>query len=64
MKLLDIFLGNPLFIGAVAGLGLAIGGVVAEVAILTTLGGILLGLTVGGVAIMFATIQLCGGNHA
>jgi len=55
MKLLDLFLGNPLFIGAVAGLGLVIGGAVAEVAILTTL---------GGVAIVFATIQLCGGNHA
>ena len=58
MKLLDIFLGNPLLyltIGAVAGLGLAIGGAVAEVAILTTL---------GGVAIVFAAIQLCGGNHA
>ena len=64
MKLLDIFLGNPLLyilIGAVAGLGLVVGGLVADVAILTTLGGILLGLTVGGVAIVFAAIQLCLG---
>ena len=52
MKLLDKFLGNPLLyilIGAVAGLGLVVGGLFADVAILTTLGGILLGLTVGGV---------------
>tara|TARA_Y100001972_G_scaffold95280_1_gene117366 strand:+ start:430 stop:633 length:204 start_codon:yes stop_codon:yes gene_type:complete len=64
MKLLDKFLGNPvlyIFFGAVAGLGLVVGGVVAEVAILTTLGGALLGLTVGGVVIVYIAIKLCLG---
>ena len=64
MKLLDRFLGNPvlyIFFGAVAGLGLVVGGVVAEVAILTTLGGALLGLTVGGVVIVYIAIKLCLG---
>ena len=64
MKLLDKFLGNPLLyilIGAVAGLGLVVGGLFADVAILTTLGGILLGLTVGGVAIAYCALKLCIG---
>ena len=64
MKLLDKFLGNPvlyIFFGAVAGLGLVVGGVVAEVAILTTIGGALLGLTVGGVAIAYCALKLCIG---
>ena len=64
MKLLDKFLGNPLLfilIGAVAGLGLVVGGLFADVAILTTLGGILLGLTVGGVAIAYCALKLCLG---
>ena len=64
MKLLDKFLGNPvlyIFFGAVAGLGLVVGGVVAEVATLTTLGGALLGLTVGGVVIVYIAIKLCLG---
>ena len=64
MKLLDKFLGNPLLyilIGAVVGGGLVIGGVVAEVAILTTLGGALLGLTVGGVVIVYVALKLCLG---
>ena len=64
MKLLDKFLGNPLLyilIGAVVGGGLVIGGVVAEVAILTTFGGALLGLTVGGVVIVYVAIKLCLG---
>ena len=64
MKLLDKFLGNPLLfilIGAVAGLGLVVGGLVADVAILTTLGGILLGLTVGGVVITYCALKLCIG---
>ena len=64
MKLLDKFLGNPLLyilIGAVAGLGLVVGGLFADVAILTTLGGILLGLTVGGVVITYCALKLCLG---
>ena len=64
MKLLDKFLGNPLLyilIGAVAGLGLVVGGLFADVAILTTLGGALLGLTVGGVVIVYVALKLCLG---
>ena len=64
MKLLDKFLGNPLLyilIGAVAGLGLVVGGLFADVAILTTLGGIMLGLTVGGVVIVYVALKLCLG---
>ena len=64
MKLLDKFLGNPLLfilIGAIAGLGLVVGGLFADIAILTTLGGILLGLTVGGVVITYAALKICLG---
>ena len=64
MKLLDKFLGNPLLyilIGAVAGLGLVVGGLFADIAILTTLGGLVLGLTVGGVVIVYIALVLCLG---
>ena len=64
MKLLDKFLGNPLLyilIGAVIGGGLVIGGLVADVAILTTLGGLVLGFTVGGVVIVYIAVKLCLG---
>ena len=64
MKLLDKFLGNPLLyilIGAVIGGGLVVGGLVADVAILTILGGALLGLTVGGVVIVYIAVKLCLG---
>ena len=64
MKLLDKFLGNPLLyilIGAVVGGGLVVGGIFAELAILTTFGGALLGLTVGGVVIVYIAIKLCLG---
>ena len=64
MKLLDKFLGNPvlyIFFGAVAGLGLVVGGLFANIAILTTIGGALLGLTVGGVAIAYCALKLCIG---
>ena len=64
MKLLDKFLGNPLLyilIGAVIGGGLEVGGLVADVAILTTLGGLVLGLTVGGVVIVYIALVLCLG---
>ena len=64
MKLLDKFLGNPLLyilIGAVIGGGMVIGGLVADVAILTTLGGLVLGFTVGGVVIVYIAVKLCLG---
>ena len=64
LRLIDIPLNNPAtFVlgGAIAGLGLVIGGLVADVAILTTFGGILLGLTVGGIAIIYAALKLCIG---
>ena len=64
MKLLDKFLGNPLLyilIGAVIGGGLVVGGLVANVAILTTLGGLVLGFTVGGVVIVYIAFVLCLG---
>ena len=64
MKLLDKFLGNPLLyilIGAVIGGGMVIGGLVADVAILTTVGGLVLGLTVGGVVIVYIALVLCLG---
>ena len=64
MKLLDKFLGNPLLyilIGAVIGGGLVVGGLVADVAILTTLGGLVLGFTVGGVVIVYIAVKLCLG---
>ena len=64
MKLLDKFLGNPLLyilIGAVIGGGMVIGGLVVDVAILTTLGGLVLGLTVGGVVIVYIALVLCLG---
>ena len=64
MKLLDKFLGNPLLyilIGAVIGGGLVVGGLVADVAILTTLGGLVLGFTVGGVVIVYIALVLCLG---
>tara|TARA_B100000902_G_scaffold399063_1_gene468203 strand:- start:1198 stop:1431 length:234 start_codon:yes stop_codon:yes gene_type:complete len=64
LRLIDIPLNNPatFILGtAIAGLGLVIGGLVADVAILTTFGGILLGLTVGGIAIIYAALKLCIG---
>ena len=62
LRIIDIPLNNPatFILGtAIAGLGLAIGGFVADLAILTTFGGILLGLTVGGIAIIYAAHRLC-----
>jgi len=62
LRIIDIPLNNPAtFIlgGAIVGLGLVIGGFVADLAILTTIGGILLGLTVGGIAIIYAALRLC-----
>tara|TARA_B100000519_G_scaffold201524_1_gene217300 strand:- start:1268 stop:1504 length:237 start_codon:yes stop_codon:yes gene_type:complete len=62
LRIIDIPLNNPatFILGtAIAGLGLVIGGFVADLAILTTIGGILLGLTVGGIAIIYAALRLC-----
>jgi len=62
LRIIDIPLNNPAtFIlgGAIVGLGLVIGGFVVDLAILTTIGGILLGLTVGGIAIIYAALRLC-----
>ena len=62
LKLIDIPLNNPvLFIltGAIAGLGLVVGGLVLDLVILTTFGGILLGLTAGGIAIIYAALVIC-----
>ena len=64
LRIIDIPLNNPFtFVlgGALAGLGLVIGGLVADLAILTTFGGILLGLTVGGIAIIYVALKLCLG---
>ena len=62
LRIIDIPLNNPATFNlgtAIAGLGLVIGGFVADLAILTTIGGILLGLTVGGIAIIYAALRLC-----
>ena len=62
LRIIDIPLNKPatFILGtAIAGLGLVIGGFVADLAILTTIGGILLGLTVGGIAIIYAALRLC-----
>ena len=62
LRIIDIPLNNPatFILGtAIAGLGLVIGGFVVDLAILTTIGGILLGLTVGGIAIIYAALRLC-----
>ena len=62
LRIIDIPLNNPatFILGtAIAGLGLVIGGFVADLAILTTIGGILLGLTVGGIAIIYAALRIC-----
>ena len=62
LRIIDIPLNNPatFILGtAIAGLGLVIGGFVADLAILTPIGGMLLGLTVGGIAIIYAALRLC-----
>ena len=64
LRIIDIPLNNPFtFVlgGAVLGLALVIGGLVFDLAVLTTFGGILIGLTVGGIAIIYAALRLCIG---
>ena len=64
LRIIDIPLNNPFtFVlgGAVLGLVLVIGGFIFDLAVLTTFGGILLGLTVGGVVIGYCALKLCLG---
>ena len=64
LRIIDIPLNNPFtFVlgGALTGLVLVIGGFIFDLAVLTTLGGILLGLTVGGIAIIYAALKFCIG---
>jgi len=64
LRIIDIPLNNPFtFVlgGAVLGLLLVIGGFIFDLAVLTTFGGILLGLTVGGIAIIYAALRICIG---
>ena len=64
LRIIDIPLNNPFtFVlgGALTGLALVIGGFVFDLAVLTTIGGILLGLTVGGIAIIYAALRICIG---
>ena len=64
LRIIDIPLNNPFtFVlgGAVLGLALVIGGFIFDLAVLTTFGGILLGLTVGGIAIIYAALVICIG---
>ena len=64
LRIIDIPLNNPFtFVlgGAVLGLALVIGGFIFDLAVLTTIGGILLGLTVGGIAIIYAALRICIG---
>ena len=64
LRIIDIPLNNPFtFVlgGALAGLALVIGGFIFDLAVLTTFGGILLGLTVGGIAIIYAALVICIG---
>ena len=64
LRIIDIPLNNPFtFVlgGVVLGLLLVIGGLVFDLAVLTTIGGLLLGLTVGGIAIIYAALRICIG---
>ena len=64
LRIIDIPLNNPFtFVlgGAVLGLALVIGGFIFDLVSLTTIGGLVLGLTVGGIAIIYAALRLCIG---
>ena len=64
LRIIDIPLNNPFtFVlgGALVGFGLVVGGLVFDLAVLTTFGGILIGLTVGGIAIIYAALRICIG---
>ena len=64
LRIIDIPLNNPftfVLSGALVGFGLVVGGLVFDLAVITTFGGILLGLTVGGIAIIYAALRLCIG---
>ena len=64
LRIIDIPLNNPftfVLSGALVGFGLVVGGLVFDLAVLTTFGGILIGLTVGGIAIIYAALRICIG---
>ena len=64
LRIIDIPLNNPFtFVlgGALTGLALVIGGFIFDLVVLTTIGGLLIGLAVGGVAILYGVIVLCIG---
>ena len=64
LRIIDIPLNNPFtFVlgGAVLGLALVIGGFIFDLVLLTTIGGLVLGLTVGGIAIIYAALVICIG---
>ena len=64
LRIIDIPLNNPFtFVlgGAVLGLALVIGGLIFDLVVLTTIGGLVLGLTVGGIAIIYAALVICIG---
>ena len=64
LRIIDIPLNNPFtFVlgGAIAGLALVIGGFIFDLVLLTTIGGLVLGLTVGGIAIIYAALVICIG---
>ena len=64
LRIIDIPLNNPFtFVlgSAVLGLLLVIGGFIFDLVVLTTIGGLVLGLTVGGIAIIYAALVICIG---
>ena len=64
LRIIDIPLNNPFtFVlgGAVLGLALVISGFIFDLVVLTTIGGLVLGLTVGGIAIIYAALVICIG---
>ena len=64
LRIIDIPLNNPFtFVlgGAVLGLALVIGGFIFDLVLLTTICGLVLGLTVGGIAIIYAALVICIG---
>ena len=64
LRIIDIPLNNPFaFVlgGAVLGLALVISGFIFDLVVLTTIGGLVLGLTVGGSAIIYAALVICIG---
>ena len=64
LRIIDIPLNNPftfVLSGALVGFGLVVGGFIFDLVVLTTIGGLVLGLTVGGIAIIYAALVICIG---